>query len=64
MLSVYHYSGSLTTPPCSEVVSWFVLKEKIQLSADQLSQFEAILDNNFRNVQNLNGRKIYSKDMK
>lgn len=60
--SFYHYSGSLTTPPCSEVVQWYVLKEALTASPEQLAQFEGILKNNYRNVQALNGRQIYSKD--
>lgn len=60
--SYYHYSGSLTTPPCSEVVHWYVLKNKLTASASQLAQFQALLKNNYRNIQNLNGRKIYSFD--
>lgn len=60
--SYYHYNGSLTTPPCSEVVKWYVLKQKIKASAAQLAQFQAILKNNFRNIQNLDGRKIFHFD--
>jgi len=60
--SYFHYSGSLTTPPCSEVVHWYVLKNKITASASQLAQFQALLKNNYRSLQELNGRKIYSFD--
>jgi carbonic anhydrase len=60
--SFYHYAGSLTTPPCSEVVNWYILKNNITASAMQLSQFSSILKNNFRNIQDLNGRTIYSRD--
>ena len=58
--SFYHYQGSLTTPPCSEVVSWYVLKDKITASPAQIAQFQAILDNNHREVQPLNNRPVYS----
>jgi carbonic anhydrase len=61
-LSYYNYSGSLTTPPCSETVSWYVLKNTVAASTAQIAQFQAILDNNFREVQPLNGRVIYSFD--
>lgn len=60
--SFYNYGGSLTTPPCSEVVRWFVLKEKITASAAQIAQFQSILDNNHRQVQPLNGRVVYSHE--
>jgi len=60
--SFYHYSGSLTTPPCSEVVNWYVLKNEISASATQIAQFEGILKNNYRDIRNLNGRTIYSRD--
>lgn len=60
--SYFHYSGSLTTPPCSEVVHWYVLKNTITASASQINQFQDLLKNNSRRIQGLNGRKIYSFD--
>ncbi|MEG0534074.1 MAG: carbonic anhydrase family protein, partial [Citrobacter sp.] len=55
----WHYSGSLTTPPCSEPVSWFVMKSPLTLSQEQLSRFRAAIQyNNNRPVQPLNGREV------
>lgn len=54
----YSYSGSLTTPPCSEGVSWNVLKTPIQASSEQIEQFMEIYQMNARPVQPLNRRKI------
>jgi len=54
----YNYSGSLTTPPCSEVVNWFVLRNTVEASSDQLDNFSSILNDNYRPAQALNGRTI------
>ena len=43
----YTYPGSLTTPPCSETVTSFVLQEYAQLSSEQWDAFRRILGNNF-----------------
>ena len=56
---IYHYDGSLTTPPCSEGVKWYVRKTPTQLSEDQIAAFTAIYDNNNRPVQALNNRTLY-----
>ena len=54
----YAFEGSLTTPPCSEHVRWFVLKSAVELSAAQIEQFVARYPMNARPVQPLNGRII------
>jgi len=56
----YTYPGSLTTPPCTETVTWFVLHEHAQLSSEQFDAFRHILGNNFRPLQKRNGRTIRS----
>lgn len=56
----YYYNGSLTTPPCSEVVNWYVLKEPLTASQEQIKQFSEILDENYRPVMPLNERKVYA----
>lgn len=54
----YYYSGSLTTPPCTEVVSWFVLENPVEASAKQIEEFSEMLHNNYRPTMPLNDRKI------
>ena len=56
----YSYSGSLTTPPCSENVSWFVMKSTMEASGSQITKLQNIIKNNFRPVRSLNGREIKS----
>ncbi len=55
----YHYGGSLTTPPCSEGVKWYVRKTPTSLSKDQIAAFTAIYDHNNRTVRALNARTVY-----
>ena len=54
----YRYGGSLTTPPCSESVKWIVLTTPIEMSETQIAAFKAIIHDNNRPVQPLNGRKL------
>ncbi|MFO3905556.1 carbonic anhydrase family protein [Enterobacter hormaechei] len=55
----WRFSGSLTTPPCSEGVTWIVLKHPLTLSADQLEKFSHTLHHaNNRPVQSLHGRIV------
>ena len=54
--STYRYFGSLTTPPCSEVVRWVVFEEPIEVSKAQIEQFKQIFPLNARPVQPLNRR--------
>lgn len=54
----FGYSGSLTTPPCSEGVKWHVLTTPIQLSPAQLDTMATLLHDNFRPVQALYARDV------
>lgn len=54
----YHFAGSLTTPPCSEGVAWYVLKQPVTVSAAQLAQLHKLYNHNNRPVQALNGRSV------
>lgn len=54
----YAFSGSLTTPPCSEEVRWQVLKTPVELSAAQIKAFRKLYPMNARPVQPLNGRTV------
>jgi len=54
----FTYMGSLTTPPCSEGVTWIVLKQPVQLSAQQLDIFGRLYPMNARPVQQASGRLI------
>lgn len=56
--SYYYYNGSLTTPPCSEVVNWYVLKNPLEASKEQIEKVSTILHGNYRPIQALNGREI------
>jgi carbonic anhydrase len=54
----YTFTGSLTTPPCSEGVTWFVLKTPAQISKGQVATFAKKYPHNARPVQPLNGRDV------
>ncbi|WP_294945462.1 carbonic anhydrase [Sulfurivirga sp.] len=47
----YKYSGSLTTPPCSEGVYWMVFRQPIEASEAQIAALQKLLGHNNRPVQ-------------
>ncbi len=56
--SYYTYKGSLTTPPCSPIVTWVVLKNSGKMSKEQFHAFRDIMGNNFRPLQPLKQRIV------
>jgi carbonic anhydrase len=54
----YMYMGSLTAPPCTEGVSWFVLKSSVDISAEQIRAFAELYPHDVRPPQPLNGRIV------
>ena len=57
--SYYAYDGSLTTPPCTEGVAWFIMRERRTTSPEQLAALSEIIGGeNNRPLQPLNGRSI------
>jgi carbonic anhydrase len=55
-LTHYSYEGSLTTPPCTEGVNFYILKTPVDIGKKQVVEFP--FKRNARPVQPLNGRKI------
>ena len=56
--TTWRYRGSLTTPPCSEGVSWLMMTEPVTASREQIEAFAALFLVNNRPVQPLNGRRL------
>jgi carbonic anhydrase len=56
------YMGSLTIPPCTEGVRWFVFEQELTLSRDQLRAFTAIFRMNSRPLQDPHGRRIEANE--
>src|SRR3974390_2225987 len=54
----YTFSGSLTTPPCTEGVTWYVLKNPLAVSKVQVAAFARLYPHNARPTQPANGREI------
>ena len=60
--SYFTFAGSLTTPPCSEGVTWFVLKKPATLSKGEIARFGQAYPMNARPVQPLDGRVVHASD--
>jgi len=56
------YTGSLTTPPCTEGVRWFVFEQELGVSRDQLRAFAALYKMNSRPLQDTHGRRIEANE--
>lgn len=54
----FRYMGSLTTPPCSEGVHWYVLDTPITVGESQAKRFSNAVGNNARPIQTLNNRLL------
>ena len=59
--TVYHYLGSLTTPPLSETVEWYVCADTVMLGEQQLATYQQLFSANNRAVQPLNNRPIIAE---
>lgn len=58
----YRFNGSLTTPPCSEGVRWFVVKQPKSLSQQQSTALHSVMGNNNRPIQAHNARLVLEKE--
>jgi carbonic anhydrase len=63
-LGYFTFTGSLTTPPCSEGVTWYVLQNHPTLSKEQIAMFAKIYPMNARPIQPTNGREILESKSK
>lgn len=59
--SYYRYSGSLTTPPCSEGVRWYILKTAETVSPDQAANFVDFIGEDARGPRPLNARVVLER---
>ncbi|XP_054725321.1 carbonic anhydrase 2-like [Anastrepha obliqua] len=65
----YTYAGSLTTPPCSQAVTWVVFSHAITITHSQMKRFHKMSDdhgstmeNNYRALQAKGNRKVYLRN--
>ncbi len=56
--SYYTYTGSMTEPPCSENVTWILLKTPLEVSSRDIERFRSIMGQNNRPLQAINARPV------
>lgn len=56
------YTGSLSAPPCTEGVQWFVFQQPLTISLDQVRAFQSIFRMNSRPTQDTHGRRIEASE--
>ena len=56
------YTGSLTAPPCTEGVQWFVMEQNVGISRAQLRAFASLYRLNSRPLQDRHGRRIEANE--
>ena len=60
----YHYNGSLTTPPCTEGVKWYVMATTCRVPKSFMrfvDSFES-MRGNYREVQPINDRALIGEE--
>ena len=56
--SFYRFPGSLTTPICNEEVMWYVMKNPVEFSEAQITEYMKYYQDTARPLQPLNGRPV------
>jgi carbonic anhydrase len=60
--SYWTYTGSLTTPPCTEGVQWYIFEQELGISRTQLRTFSNMFKMDTREPQDPHGRKILAHE--
>jgi carbonic anhydrase len=60
--SYYTYMGSLSAPPCTEGVTWFILKHPLDMSSKQIEAFAKLFPNDARPLKPVNGRVVKERE--